>query len=131
MKEWSQQWKLHIRLKEIEDDDALLVDMIKLCENSRMLAVASVAVLAENEAALATHEAMETDSLYQEKSCMEWCQRRVSEEMTKGLVRLVNDPAAHIRVPSAVALYCIDKQTAKVYIIIWTSPILYVQPRYI
>lgn len=107
-----EQWHLHIRTKEIEDDESLVKDMANLSNNTKMLAIAAVAILIENESRSCLEPVSRTTSKYVVPSST----RRVSEELLEELERLLDDDAVHVRVPSAITLYARGMQSKKVSI---------------
>ena len=109
-------WRIHIRLAEVSDDASLVRDMVNLSDNTRMLAVASVAVLAANEATLLKKRDNLNSPvrLHQKNVSLKENSRSVSDELVKELCRLLEDPALHVRVPSAITLYCMEKKSDKV-----------------
>ncbi len=114
MKEWCRAWKLHVTLSEVCSDTTLLQDLHSINDQIKMYAIATVSVLAENEAVQALR--VVSSSLFAEShDTPVWMERKVSGEMVQALRRLLDDEEVHVRVPSAIALYTMDKQTDKVF----------------
>lgn len=118
VKEWCAQWKLHIRLREVGDDSSLVQQMTSVCDHTRMYAVAAISVLAENQAVLALKTHPQTGLLDLTSPTHRppalWAERKVSAVLVHELERLLTDSTAHVRVPSALTLYCMDRHTEKV-----------------
>lgn len=119
VKEWCAQWKLHIRLREVGDDSSLIQQMTAVCDHTRMYAVAAISVLAENQAVLALKPHTPTGLILEPASPSHhppapWAERKASAALVRELEKLLDDGTVHVRVPSALTLYCMDKQTKKV-----------------
>lgn len=115
MREWSTQWKLHISLNDLNevcDDGFLVQDMKSVCDNTRMYAIAAVSLLAENQALLPSRRGSRT-ALGFNKTPAPSVERMVSTELVNELQRLLDDSSPHVRVPAAITLYSMDKQTEK------------------
>lgn len=86
--------------------------MCSVHDHSRMMAIAAVSRVAENEAlsSLQSQDTSETLTL------APWKRRKVSSDLVKGLEDMLEDGVVHVRVPSAVTLYSMDKQTEMVWI---------------
>ena len=96
-------------LKKIKSAPALAKSMHSLSSHVRMLAVVSVSLMAEDQAA--SYQKRLRNSV--------WCgqvrpESKVTEDLVQGLERLLEDSMVHVRVPSAITLYAISKPTAKV-----------------
>ena len=50
VREWCGKWQIHLQPKDIADRDTILTDIHNLCDTMRMIAVASIALLAERQA---------------------------------------------------------------------------------
>ena len=114
---WCAKWHIHLQLKDIADEANILSDMHNLCDTTRMIAVASIALLAEQEAI--TEDKLKAVPLKDSYSSMRLRSQvrvlpQLTEKMVVELCRLLDDTAEHVRVPSAVVLYCIDRQNQKV-----------------
>lgn len=117
MREWRNRWQLHVRLKDVGEDWTLLQEMRSVSDRSRMLAVAVVSTLVENEASMARSlESQEkSDTVFGFELAPEaWKRRKVSSDFVEGLECLLDDSAVHVRVPSAVTLYSMDRHSEKV-----------------
>lgn len=116
MKEWCEQWKLHIRLNEVGEDSSLVQQMNSVADHTRMHAVVAVSVLAENQA-LSAYKISSASQLMLAAldpqtppvSC-----REVTPVLVQELERLLDDCTLHVRVPSALTLYCLDRHSDKV-----------------
>lgn len=117
MRKWCSQWKLHIRLREVGGDSSLVHQLNSVSDHTRMYAVAAVSVLAENQAVLALKprplSGLLLESSASPRPPTPWTERQVSAELVRELERLLSDSAVHVRVPSAITLYCLDRQTEK------------------
>lgn len=115
---WCAKWQIHLQLKDIADEATILNDLHSLCDTTRMTAIASISLLAEQEASvkakLKTVPLRDTCSYSSKETRPHDKVLSVSEEMVEGLCRLLNDSAEHVRVPSALVLYSIDRQNQKV-----------------
>ena len=111
MREWRNRWELHIRLKDVGADRALLQEMRSVSDRSRMLAVAAVSMLAENEA-----KSLEPQPLAFgfELAYEPWKGRKVSRDLMEGLEDLLDDGVIQVQVACAVVLYSMDRQGGKV-----------------
>lgn len=91
--------------------------MHSLSDNKKMTAIASVALLAKEDAVsnsscnTASHANGYSFSGSKAKS-LPWCP--ISEKLVVGLYTLLKDTAEHVRVASAITLYCADRQNQKV-----------------
>lgn len=113
VKEWSAAWKFHIILPEAADDATLLQDLRSVNHQTKMYAIAVVSLLAENQAVQAVK--VVSNSLFASSHHNpDWMERTVSEDMVRALKGLLADEEIHVRVPSAITLYSMDKQTEKV-----------------
>ena len=113
VKEWCAAWKLHVTLSEVCSDAALLQDLRSVTAQTKMSAIAVVSTLAENEAMQALK--VVSKSLFAESDhTPTWMSRKVSSEIVQALERLLDDEEVHVRIPSAITLYSMDRQTDKV-----------------
>ena len=118
--EWCNKWQLHLQLKDVKDQRGILNDMHSLCDNTKMFAITSVALLAENEAI--SHTKSQSGVILiaaNEKSreAMTDCPvvvGGVSSSLVEGLCQLLSSQVEHIKVPSALTLYCLNKQNQQV-----------------
>lgn len=106
--EWCEHWNIHVQLKDI-DESLITEGMRSTCSNSRMFAVASLAVLARSYPLKSPKAFPRLTGGLDELS-----ERGVAPHLVEGLCRLLGDPLEHVRVPAAVVLYCIDRQSEKV-----------------
>lgn len=118
---WCTKWHVHLQLKDIAEEENILSDMHSLCDTTRMITIASIALLAEQEAI--TEDKLKAVPLKDSYSSMRSRSQvrvlpQVTEKMVMELYRLLDDTAEHVRVPSAVVLYCIDRQNQKVCIMV-------------
>lgn len=114
MREWRNRWELHIRLKDVSEDGALLQEMRSVSDRSRMLAVAAVSVLVENEAKMATSLEPSKTAFGFEPAPEPWKRRKVSKDIVEGLEGLLADGVVQVQVASAVVLYSMERQGKKV-----------------
>jgi hypothetical protein len=123
VREWRNRWQLHIRLKDVAEDAVLLQDMQSVNDHSRILAVAAVSALVENEANPPLESQGKTDSFLGLKVSPEpWKKREVSSDLVEGLEGLLYDSAVQVQVPSAITLCSIpDRHNEKVSITSLTS----------
>ena len=106
-------WKLHVTLAEVCDDTTLLQDLQSVSDQAKMYAIAVVSVMAENEAVQATK--IVSQSLFAEsRHAPVWMERKVSVEIVWALRAALDSEEVHVRVPAAITLYSMDKQTDKV-----------------
>lgn len=114
VRKWASQRSLHVQLKDVKPAPELLKDMYSLFNNVRMLAVTSVAVLAEDQATTRrTHRKPHKRSHWsgQDKTLRE---NKVTEELVHGLEGLLEDSVVRVRVPSAITLSAINRHVSKV-----------------
>lgn len=76
-----------------------------------MIAVASLSLLAEQQAVSKLKASPSNASIH---SNSENELSIVSAEMVEGLQERLEDAAEHVRVPSAITLYCLNRQNKKV-----------------
>ncbi len=107
--EWRKKWQLHLQLKDVASHNSILLDLQNVCDTIRMLAVTSIALLAEQQALSVLKLSPSSSSSSSEKQLV--C---VSGEMVEALIQRLEDATEHVRVPSAITLYCMDKQNEKV-----------------
>ena len=119
VREWCGQWQLHIRLREVGDNSSLVQQMSSVSDHTRMYAVAAIAVLAENQAVMALkarspQPEFTLEPLSPPSASAPWAERKVSNVLVEELKRLLDDSTVHVRVPSALTLYCMSQQTQEV-----------------
>ena len=117
VREWRNRWELHVRPREIGNDQSLLMDMHSVNDRTRMEAIAAMAVLAENEAVMHGRVSARSEDRSEYKKVASWRERRVSKNLLIGVERLLLDKVAHVRVPSAIALYLMGKETKAVSVL--------------
>lgn len=105
---WMDKWNIHIKPSDIKES-SLAGDMRSLCDNTRMAAIAATVIVAENQFghnAAAMHLQPSTSG----SSVPVTSQR----DEVEGLRRLLKDPVLHVRVPAAIALFCIGENNQAV-----------------
>ena len=110
--EWHKKWQLHLQLKDVADHNSILADLQNVCETTRMLAITSIALLAE-------HRALSEMKLSPSSSSSSSAAEK--HEMVEALTQQLKDTTEHVRVPSAITLYCMDKQNEQVCFTIFYS----------
>lgn len=106
-------WKLHVTLSEVCDDATLLQDLRSVSDQTKMFAIAIVSMLAENEAVQAMK--VVSKSLFDESRPVPvWMERKVCREAVQALEAILDAEEVHVRVPAAITMYSMDKQTDEV-----------------
>lgn len=113
VKEWRTGWKQHVSMPELSSDTVLLQDLRGVSHQSKMAAIAMVSALAENQAVQA-QKVVSTSLFSDSDHTPTWMRRTVSSEVVAALEEVLEDEEVHVRVPSAITLYCMGKQTDKV-----------------
>lgn len=118
MQEWCTKWEIHVPLGDIKGEESLLDDLHNLCDNTKMVAIAAVAHLAKLSATIMSKPSKSSLQLSMSQSrsnaTMNCPPVEVTEHMVCTVRRLLEDSTEHVRVPSAVLLYCLDRQCEKV-----------------
>ena len=118
MQEWCTKWEIHVPLGDIKGEESLLDDLHNLCDNTKMVAIAAVAHLAKLSATVKSKSSKSSLELSTSKSrsnaTLNCPPVEVTEDMVCAVRRLLEDSTEHVRVPSAVLLYCLDRQCEKV-----------------
>lgn len=105
-----------MQLKEVKPVAALIKSMHSLSNHVRMLAVMSVALLAENQAATWQRRCKTRHRGFQWSDRDEALQvdNKVTDKLVQALERLLDDSVVRVKVPSAITLYAINRHTTKV-----------------
>lgn len=115
VQEWCTKWQIHVQLSDIKGEESILDDLHNLCDNTKMFAIASVAQLARHRAIIKSKSSLRLSSpRSRSNNMMNSPVMEVTVEMVNALQKLLEDHTEHVRVPSAILLYCIDKQCKKV-----------------
>lgn len=108
---------LYVQLKEVKPAPALAKSMCSLSNHVKMLAVTSIALLAEDQAAWQRKQrTSHRGSRYSDQDeALLQKGNRVTEELVQALERLLEeDSVVHVKVPSAITLYAINRHTTRV-----------------
>ena len=123
MQEWCSKWQIHVQLGDLRGEDSILDGLRNLCDNTKMFAIASVAQLARRHAIAKAKSSKSRSSLLlslsqsrSNASSVNCPLIEVSDEMLDAVERLLDDGTEHVRVPAAIMLYCMDRQSEKVHI---------------
>ena len=116
VQEWCTKWQIHIQPSDVKGAELILDDLYNLCDNTKMFAIALVAYLARNSAAIKSKSSKSSLqlNLSQSRSHGIVPPVEVTDDIVDAVRKLLEDNTEHVRVPSAVLLYCIDKQYEKV-----------------
>ena len=123
VQEWCSKWQIHVQLGDLRGEDSILDGLHNLCDNTKMFAIASVAQLARRYAIAKAKSSKSRSSLLlslsqsrSNASSVNCPLIEVSDEMLDAVERLLDDGTEHVRVPAAIVLYCMDRQSEKVQI---------------
>ena len=118
VQEWCTKWEIHVPLGDIKGEESLLDDLHNLCDNTKMVAIAAVAHLARLSATIkskASKSSLQLSLSQSQSNATVTCPPlEVTEDMVCAVRRLLEDSTEHVRVPSAVLLYCLDRECEKV-----------------
>ena len=124
VQEWCTKWEIHVPLGDIKGEESILDDLHNLCDNTKMVAIAAVAHLARLAATIKSKASKSSLQLGMSRSrsntttsaaaIVNSAPVEVTEDMVNAVRKLLDDSTEHVRVPSAVLLYCLDKQCEKV-----------------
>lgn len=101
-------------MKDVATRDIILLDLRNLCDITRMMALVSIALLAEHESSGSSKPELNPSrfvSFDSKEECDRVC---VDEEMVYAVRRCLKDTAEPVRVLSAITLYCMGQQNKEV-----------------
>ncbi len=112
--EWRVKWQIHLQLKDVATRDVILSDLRNLCDITRMIALVSVALLAENRSSSSSELKLSPSRSILAEQYEKECQVCVDEGMVDAVRVCLKDTAEPVRVLSAVTLYCMGQQNEEV-----------------